>query len=165
MDTLLPHGYTSIYKENQLSYEKNFEYSYKNISSYKKYINTIFCISSLETSIKKNKKNLLSENWTNGLICKKKCTSKTDVIIYCNEKKYKISLKKGKGRFTSCGKDEFAILVRSVINNNKRYREDILLNRLCDDLINNIPNMVNGLFHTQSDKNGFVSNTLFLFHY
>lgn len=138
---LSTHCYTIKYKENQLSYEKNFEYSYKNILSYKKYINTIFGISSIETSIKKSKKNLLSDNWTNYTISKKKCTSKTDLIIYCNEKKYKISLKKNKGRFTSCGRDEFETLIRSVINNNSKYKNNIILNRLSDDLIDNMPNM------------------------
>ena len=81
----------------------------------------------------------------------KKTTPKTDVIIKNKNNNYmiNISIKSGKGRITSGDAFETNALFRSVLNNSKKYIDDIELNKLIDELFNTL----SGKRYTVNDKN------------
>ena len=68
----------------------------------------------------------------------KKTTPKTDVVIKNKNNDYLkgISIKSGKGRITSGDAFETNALFRTVLNNSNKYKDDVELNKLVDDLFN-----------------------------
>lgn len=81
----------------------------------------------------------------------KKTTPKTDVIIKNKNNNYmiNISIKSGKGRITSGDAFETNALFRSVLNNSKKYTDNIELKKLIDELFNTM----SGKRYTVNDKN------------
>lgn len=83
---------------------------------------------------------------------KKKEPPKTDSILSINDIKRKISLKKGIGRPTSCGYNEFIELIYDIFHNNSQYKEDIRLQLIISNLLSTMPNMIQGDGKIKVDK-------------
>ena len=93
-----------------------------------------------------------SKEWSNLKIgTKGKTTPKTDIVIKHKTSDYikGISIKSGVGRITSGDKYETNALFRSVLNNSEKYKNDEELNKLVDELFENM----SGVKYVVEDKN------------
>ena len=83
---------------------------------------------------------------------KKKEPPKTDIILSINDIKMKISLKKGIGRPTSCGYNEFIELIFDIFYNNLPYKKNKELRTIISNLLLTMPNMIQGDGKIKVDK-------------
>lgn len=83
---------------------------------------------------------------------KKKEPPKTDIILSINDIKMKISLKKGIGRPTSCGYNEFIELIFDIFQNNPPYKKNKELQSIISNLLSTMPNMIRGDGKIKVDK-------------
>lgn len=127
---------------NKINYEDIVIFKYNTDSKYKNKFNNLLSINNNNSIMEKciHSKCVLTKEWFMNKNNNK--TPKTDIIIKDSKKNIKISLKKNKGRVTSCGLNETTKLFNNVFNNGS-YNDTKLYSNI-QKIILNFPNMIYG---------------------